>query len=119
MKAFWICVPALAVALSLVSFAIGSLPAVIAFGLGLVGTALYLGATWQGVSLVSRVSTGGSVRPAKGLFAGLAIAAKVPLIYLAFVFSKGLGPFGPTAFLLGLASVYCALIWRAVLAARD
>lgn len=119
MKTFLIVVPALILVLALLSLWLGSALALLSFFVGIAGTALFLGATWLLVKLVGRAAKGEKVAPLSGLAAFGALCAKVPLIYLAILFSRALGPFGPTAFLLGLASVYCAVIWRAVLAARD
>jgi hypothetical protein len=90
-----------------------------AAALGLTGTALYLYGTW----VVVRVSGAGMNRQgpsrAQVAFVVLALLLKIPLIYVGWVLAQGLGPFGPTWFLAGLALVYSLLVWRAVLAVRD
>ncbi len=91
----------------------------VAAAIGMVGTAVFLYGTWVVVKLTGSTATeGGPTRPQTAVMV-VALLMKLPLIYVGWVASQSLGPFGPTWFLLGLALVYCVVIWRAVLAVRD
>jgi hypothetical protein len=86
---------------------------------GMVGTGVFLYGTWVVVKLTGSTATaGGPTRPQVVVMV-VALLMKLPLIYVGWVAAQSLGPFGPTWFLLGLALVYCVVIWRAVLAVRD
>jgi hypothetical protein len=90
-----------------------------ACGLGVVGTGVFLFGTWIVVQLAGESAKAGAPTRPQVVITVLALLLKLPLVYVGWVVSMGLGPFGPTWFLLGLALVYCLLIWRAVLAVRD
>jgi hypothetical protein len=86
---------------------------------GLVGTTVYLYGTWVVVKATGAPIEEEGPRKAQVGIIVLFLLMKLPLIYAGWVLSQSLGPFGPTGFLLGLALVYCAMVWRAVLAVRD
>ena len=91
----------------------------VAAAAGIAGTSAFLYGTWVVVKLTgSMASAGGPTRPQVAVMV-VALLMKLPLIYVGWVAAQSLGPFGPTWFLLGLALVYCVMIWRAVLAVRD
>ena len=73
--------------------------------------------------VIVQLASGGatSKKPTLGqtVVIALALLLKLPLIYAGWVLSQRLGPFAPAWFLAGLALVYCALVWRTVLAVRD
>jgi hypothetical protein len=108
-----------ATALLAVSLTLGSWQGLIAALIGLAGTAFYLYATWLLVKLLGSASAGSRISPLQALASTVAVLLKLPLIYLGWKLAQGLGPFGPTAFLLGLGLVYFVVIWRAVLTVRD
>jgi hypothetical protein len=86
---------------------------------GALGTVLYLGATWLVVRLAGSAVSDVRTSPRQTLVAFAALALKLPLIYLGWMASQRLGPFGPPWFLAGLGLVYSLTIWRAALAVRD
>ncbi|HXH60312.1 MAG TPA: hypothetical protein VNI20_03040 [Fimbriimonadaceae bacterium] len=91
----------------------------VSIALGMVGTAVFLWGTW----IIVRVFSEASQRPGKKRIRTpimvLALLLKIPLVYAGWIVALKLGPFGPGWFLVGLGLVYCAVVWRAVLAARD
>jgi len=87
--------------------------------IGVGGTAAYLGATWALIWAMGRSYAGGSLSGPQMLVIFTALMLKFPLIFLAWKGVQGLGSTGPTGFLVGLASVYCALIGWAVVTARS
>ena len=91
----------------------------LAASFGALGTALFLAGTWSVVKLASATATQTKPDPRQVALIVLFLLLKLPLIYLGWVLSQRLGPFGPTWFLLGLGSVYSLVVWRAVLASRD
>lgn len=107
---------ALLVAVSAVA---GDWPGALAALLGVVGTAVYLYGTWIVVKATGTPIEEEGPRRAQVSIIVLFLLLKLPLIFAGWALSQSLGPFGPTGFLLGLALVYCAMVWRAVLAVRD
>ena len=85
---------------------------------GVLGTAGYLGGTWALIWAMGRSYAGKAMSGGQMLILTFALLLKFPLILLAWKGANGLGSTGPTGFLLGLASVYCALIGWAVMTAR-
>ena len=87
--------------------------------IGIAGTTFYLAATWWLVQLVGKASEGSVLKKTQLFLTGGAVILKLPLIYLGWKAVQNLGPFGPNGFLFGLGLVYCVVIWRAVLTAKD
>jgi hypothetical protein len=87
--------------------------------LGMVGTAVFLYGTWVVVKFAGASAQAGHLSRSQTVVMVVALLMKLPLVYVGWVVSNGLGPFGPTWFLAGLALVYSVVIWRAVLAVRD
>lgn len=119
MRLFKILVLASIAALLASSLFASGLRAMAACALGLVGTAVFLYGTWVIVQLSSGGASGKRPTTGQALTVALALLLKLPLIYAGWLIAKRLGPFAPAWFLAGLALVYCALVWRAVLAVRD
>ena len=119
MRLFNILVPVAFAALLFASLMSTGPKAMAATALGVVGTVGFLYGTWVIVQLASGGAT--SKKPTLGqtVVIALALLLKLPLIYAGWVLSQRLGPFAPAWFLAGLALVYCALVWRTVLAVRD
>lgn len=119
LRVFFVTMWVAAVALVTVCAAMGGWPGALAAVLGMVGTAVYLYGTWIVVKATGTpIEEEGTRRAQVGIIV-LFLLLKLPLIYAGWVLSQSLGPFGPKGFLLGLALVYCAMVWRAVLAVRD
>ena len=118
-RVYWTVTGAAALVLASFSVAVSLWRGLAAFALGAEGTALFLGGTWLIVKLVG--STVSPYRPTRAqiFLTVLALLLKLPIVYVGWLLSQRLGPFGPTWFLTGVALVYCAVIWRAVLAVRD
>jgi len=100
------------------SFAVWGPTATLATAAGVVGTTGYLGGTWAVIWAMGRTYDGKAMTAGQMLILTFALLLKFPLILLAWKGANSLGPTGPTGFLVGLASVYCALIGWAVVTAR-
>ncbi len=87
--------------------------------LGWVTTSLLLGCSWVLVRGIGQSYAHVRLSVGQMMLIMFALLLKFPIIFLGWEGVKKLGPTGPTSFLVGLASVYCALITWAVLAARD
>lgn len=87
--------------------------------LGWVTTSLFLGCSWVLVRGIGQSYAHVRLSVGQMMLIMFALLLKFPIIFLGWEGVKKLGPTGPTSFLVGLASVYCALITWAVLAARD
>ncbi len=119
LRVFHAAVPVLSCALLVAAVVQAGWQGAVAAAVGMVGTGVFLYGTWVVVRLAGSTATaGGSTRPQVAITI-VALLMKLPLIYVGWVAVQSLGPFGPTWFLLGLALVYCVVIWRAVLAVRD
>lgn len=119
MRTFKTLLPIAIAALLSASLVFGDINSLLAATLGLGGTAAFLYGTWIVVQLASAGADHGKPTSAQAAIAAIALLFKLPLIYAGWVLSQRLGPFAPGWFLGGLALVYCALVWRAVLAVRD
>jgi hypothetical protein len=118
LRVFHIAAPVSSFALIALAGVVHGEKAALAALLGLVGTAAYLYATWLVVKLAGQAVSKKAPSPLQTSIAFSALVLKLPLIYLGWLAAKGLGPFGPTWFLLGLGLVYCLTVWRAVLSVR-
>jgi hypothetical protein len=118
-RAFKTLLPIIAAALLAASLVVSGQGALAATALGLVGTTAFLYGTWVVVQLASAGAVARKPTVGQALIVALALLLKIPLIYAGWLLSQRLGPFAPAWFLGGLALVYCALVWRAVLAVRD
>lgn len=119
LRVFHTTVPVLTALLLALAVVVGNWHGIIAAALGMVGTAAFLYGTWVVVRFAGASAQAGQMSRSQILVMVVALLMKLPLIYLGWVVSQGLGPFGPTWFLVGLALVYSVVIWRAVLAVRD
>ena len=119
MRLFYAVCIALGAALLLLAGGLSSWQGVLAAALGVVGTSVFLGGTWIIVKLVGATASIQGPTTGQAALTVVALLLKLPLIYVGWVFAQGLGPMAPMWFLLGLALVYCAVIWRAVLATRE
>ena len=117
-KVFTIAVCLLACLVSAVAVVQASWQGLASAALGMVGTAVFLYGTWTVVKFMGATAQTCGPKRAQIVVMVVALLMKLPLVYVGWAVSQGLGPFGPTWFLLGLASVYSVMIWRAVLAVR-